>query len=93
MEDYKAIKKRNSIIAIKLEKNDNIIAVTFANDKDEVMAFTKDGMSIRFSLDEVNAIGRVTRGVATIKLNKDDCLTTGIILNSEMMRGVSIRLS
>lgn len=84
MEEYKAIKKRNGIAAIKLEENDNIIAVAFANDKDEVMAFTKDGMSIRFNLDEVNAIGRITRGVAAIKLNKDDYLIAGIILDNEM---------
>ena len=76
-------KKKVGQQAIKLETGDVITNVVFANDSDEVFVTTENGMSIRFDLDTVNPIGRVARGVVSIKLDKDDKVLTGIILNAE----------
>ena len=83
MDEYKMAKKKVGQQAIKLETDDVITNVVFANDGDEVFVTTENGMSIRFNLDTVNPIGRVARGVTSIKLDKDDKVLTGIILNAE----------
>ena len=83
MDEYKMAKKKVGQQAIKLETGDVITNVVFANDGDEVFVTTENGMSIRFDLDTVNPIGRVARGVVSIKLDKDDKVLTGIILNAE----------
>ena len=83
MDEYKMAKKKVGQQAIKLETGDVITNVVFANDSDEVFVTTENGMSIRFDLDTVNPIGRVARGVVSIKLDKDDKVLAGIILNAE----------
>lgn len=81
MDEYGNTRKKG-INAIKLEEGDRIIDVTFANDGDEAMMFTKNGMSIKFALDTVNPIGRLSRGVVGIKMTNDE-IVRGIIINPE----------
>lgn len=80
VEEYQQTKRRTGTQAIKLEDGDEIRNVIFANDEDEAIIITKDGMSIRFSLDEVSPIGKVARGVIGIKLLDGDEIATGIIV-------------
>ncbi len=64
--------RSNGIRAITLAEGDQLVAVRIAKEDDQVMLVTHKGMSIRFSLEEVRAIGRSGMGVKGISLNPDD---------------------
>lgn len=64
--------RSNGIRALTLKEDDALVAVRLACDDDEVMMITKNGMSIRFSLEDVRAIGRNGMGVKGIDLSEDD---------------------
>lgn len=51
-----------------------IVYVGFASDKDQIVAYTKNGMFIRTSVDTISFQGKTAAGVSLIKLDKDDAL-------------------
>ena len=61
----------SSINAIKLDTGDKIVSVLFTS-KLPVGILTKCGNFIIIDTKEINPIGRMTRGVISIKLNTDD---------------------
>jgi DNA gyrase subunit A len=63
--------KRAGIIAFPVEKDD-LAAVTYVEDGDEVIISTKHGKSLRFSVRDVRPMGRVAMGVRGIRLQSDD---------------------
>lgn len=75
LSEYLKTKKKTGIVAIKLEEDDSIATVTFLN-QEEVLLLTYQGMCIRFKTDNINAIGRNSRGVKGIKLNDEDYVIT-----------------
>ena len=75
LSEYLKTKKKTGIVAIKLEEDDSIATVTFLN-QEEVLLLTYQGMCIRFKTDNINAIGRNSRGVKGIKLNAEDYVIT-----------------
>ncbi|MBR2525104.1 DNA gyrase subunit A [bacterium] len=64
--------RRNGIIAISLEENDELNWVKLANAKDEIIIGTKCGMAIRFSIEDLRPLGRSARGVTSMKLRTGD---------------------
>jgi DNA gyrase subunit A len=68
--------RRDGIIAIKIEEGDNLIGVKLTNGQSDIMLATRDGMSLRFSENELRDQGRDTIGVRGIKLAKDDIVET-----------------
>jgi DNA gyrase subunit A len=66
--------RRNGLIAIKLQEEDELDWVTPTSGKDEVIIATELGKAIRFSETEVRAMGRDTQGVIGIKLGKGDAV-------------------
>lgn len=64
--------RSNGINAIDLVDGDELIGVRLTNGNQEVMLVTKQGMSIRFSEEDVRPMGRMTRGVIGIKLQEGD---------------------
>ncbi len=64
--------RRSGIIAIRLDKDDQLISALTTNKGDEVMIATADGQSIRFKESDVREMGRTAGGVAGIKLGKGD---------------------
>ena len=64
--------RRNGIIAISLEENDELNWVKLANPKDEIIIGTKCGMAIRFSIEDLRPLGRSARGVTSMKLRTGD---------------------
>lgn len=64
--------RRNGIIAISLEENDELNWVKLANPKDEIIIGTKCGMAIRFSIEDLRPLGRSARGVNSMKLRAGD---------------------
>ena len=63
-------------------ENDEVIAVNIQeNTNKEIIIVSKKGMAIRFTSDNVNAMGRIASGVTGISLKEDDEAISGIIIN------------
>lgn len=60
------------IIAIAIEEGDRLIGVQLTNGQNELMLITRQGMSIRFSEDQLRDQGRDTIGVRGINLGKEN---------------------
>jgi DNA gyrase subunit A len=66
--------KRGGIIAINLEKGDDLIEVAISSGNDEIILGTRDGKAIRFKESDVRSMGRKTTGVRGIRLKKGDAV-------------------
>ena len=64
--------RRNGMIAINLNKGDQLSWVTLTSGKDDIIMVTKAGMSIRFNEKGARAMGRATSGVIGIRLAHGD---------------------
>lgn len=60
------------IKAIKIDEDDELVAVKMTNGSQEIFIGTRNGMAIRFHESEVRDTGRFTGGVRGIKLRGDD---------------------
>ncbi len=63
---------RGGIIAIKISDGDELIAACVTHGQDEVVLITHNGLSIRFSEQDLRDQGRDTQGVWGIRPAKDD---------------------
>ena len=63
---------KNGKIAIKLNEGDELISVHHTSGIDEIMIATRGGKCIRFSEEDIRAMGRDTAGVRAIKLDGED---------------------
>ena len=68
---YKNIRK-NGIIAINLDDDDELAWVKLTEGNDNLIVATKKGMSISFNEQGARAIGRTARGVKAIELREGD---------------------
>jgi DNA gyrase subunit A len=66
--------RKDGIIAIGIEPGDTLIEVRLTSGQDQVVLITREGMSIRFSEDDVRAMGRPAAGVRGINLEKSDAV-------------------
>ena len=66
--------RRNGIIAIGLEENDELCWVKLATAKDEIIIGTACGMAIRFAVSDLRPLGRSARGVNSMKLRSGDSI-------------------
>ena len=82
LEEYTSIKKSTGTQAIKIKDGDSIIDILFMNEEDLIL-FTKEGMIIRFTTNDISPIGRVTSGVKGIKLNENDIVVRGIPITNK----------
>ena len=73
LEDFANVRK-GGIIAIGIEPGDALIEVRLTSGQDQVVLITREGMSIRFSEDDVRAMGRPAGGVRGISLEKTDAV-------------------
>jgi DNA gyrase subunit A len=71
LEDFENI-RRGGILAIKLEKGDQLQWSSLTAGDGDAIIFSRNGKSIRFSEKEVRPQGRNTMGVRGIKLTGDD---------------------
>jgi len=67
--EYKNIRS-NGIIAIRLDDNDELIAVAVSNGDSDIMLATSGGKAIRFNETDVRPLSRSTRGVTGIRMDK-----------------------
>ncbi|MEY4324993.1 MAG: gyrase subunit [Verrucomicrobiota bacterium] len=73
LSDFQNVRK-GGIIAINLDKGDDLVEVRLTNGNNEIVLITKQGMSIRFQEDQVRSMGRNAGGVKGIELEKGDAV-------------------
>jgi DNA gyrase subunit A len=64
--------RKGGIIAIGIEQGDTLMGAKLTNGHNEVVLITREGMSIRFSEEDVRSMGRPASGVRGITLEKTD---------------------
>ena len=66
--------RKNGLIAIVLDDNDELIGVKLTDGNQQIILGTRDGMAINFSEQDVRSMGRSTRGVKGINLQEMDSI-------------------
>lgn len=64
--------RRDGLIALTLDGDDELIGVRLTRGTDDVVLATRGGLLIRFSEKDVRSMGRTARGVKGINLIRDD---------------------
>jgi len=64
--------RKGGLTACILSEGDKLIGAAITRGHDELILATRDGMAIRFSEEQVRAMGRATRGVMGIRLVDSD---------------------
>jgi DNA gyrase subunit A len=82
LSDFKNIRK-GGIIAIQIEPGDRLINAKLTTGVDEIVLVTKDGMSLRFSEEELRDQGRDTVGVWGIRPEPGDLLVDMAIVSAD----------
>ena len=86
---YKNIRK-NGIIAINLDDDDELAWVKLTEGNDNLIVATKKGMSISFNEQGARAIGRTARGVKAIELKEgDEVIGMDILVSGKKVLTVS----
>lgn len=81
-ENFKDV-RRSGIIAIKLDKGDELTSANLVEKGDSVVLVTEKGQSIHFKESDVREMGRAAGGVRAIKLGKADSLVGVDIVSKE----------
>lgn len=71
LEDFNNV-RRSGLIAINLQKGDQLKWAKLSSGKDEIILATSQGQAIRFKESQLRSMGRTAAGVKAIKLRKDD---------------------
>ena len=71
LEAYRNVRK-NGVIAISLDENDELAWVHLTSGEDDLLVATRKGMSIRFHETDARPRGRTARGVKAIELSESD---------------------
>ena len=74
--------RKNGIIAITLEQQDELINVELTDGKQQILLATKNGLAVRFNEANVRPTGRSAQGVRGIHL-KDNDEVVGMVVASE----------
>jgi DNA gyrase subunit A len=74
--------KSNGKIAMKLDKDDQLISVQVCSENDDILLSSKDGKCIRFPVTDVRVFtSRSSTGVRGIRLDKDDRVISMSVLS------------
>ncbi|MDE0288054.1 MAG: DNA gyrase subunit A [bacterium] len=77
---FREYDSRNSrLVAISLVGDDEVVAVRSTDGNSDILLFTRRGLGIRFSENDIRPMGRSTRGVKGIKLDEDDEVVGGTV--------------
>jgi DNA gyrase subunit A len=66
--------RRSGLIAMKLQKDDELIAALFVEKGDEILLTSQKGQAIRFKESDIRAMGRAAGGVRAMKLGVGDII-------------------
>ncbi len=86
LSEYENI-RRSGIVAIKLEKGDELAWAKLTSGADDLLIVSHDGKSIRFSESEVRPTARDTMGVRGILLKSPDFVVSVDVINDETRKG------
>jgi len=75
--------RRSGLVAIKLEKDDELTWARLTSSVDDILLVSHDGKSIRFSESEVRATARDTMGVRGILFKGNDFVVSVDVINDE----------
>jgi len=84
LSDFQNVRK-GGIIAITLEAGDDLVEVRLTSGQNEVVLITREGMSIRFSEEQVRSMGRAAAGVKGIELEKSDAVVACALVDPNAM--------
>lgn len=85
--------RRSGIIAIRLDKNDQLVQALLTDKGDEVMVATGGGQSIRFKEADIREMGRTAGGVRGIKLGKSDEIIGVDVVKKDHKDGAFLTMS
>ncbi len=71
LDDFRNV-RASGLIAISLDSGDHLRWVKMTHGNDDLMVVTELGQSIRFSEEDVRAMGRTAAGVMAIRLDEED---------------------
>jgi DNA gyrase subunit A len=72
LEAYNTSLKADGIIAIKMREGDELVGVRHSTGEDDLLMVSRAGQAIRFSEEDVRAMGRGASGVQGMRLRTDD---------------------
>jgi len=75
--------RKGGINAIGIEEGDRLIGVKLTGGQNEVVLITREGMSIRFSEEDVRSMGRPAFGVKGITLDEKDEVVAAAIIEAD----------
>jgi len=78
--------RSNGIIAIKLDRGDQLVWVNQTNGKNHVLLVSRNGQSIRFAETDARPLGRSARGIRGIRLNSNDYVVGMAIVDPERQK-------
>ncbi|MCE9585033.1 DNA gyrase subunit A [Candidatus Nomurabacteria bacterium] len=85
--------RRSGLIAIRLEKGDELASALITEKGDEVMLATSEGQSIRFKESDIREMGRTAGGVRGMKLGKGDTIIGVDVIKKEHKDGSFLIMS
>ncbi|MEI7810283.1 MAG: DNA gyrase subunit A [bacterium] len=85
--------RRSGIIAIRLDKGDQLVQAFLTDKGDEVMVATAGGQSIRFKESDIREMGRTAGGVRGIKLGKNDEIIGVDVVKKDKKDGAFLTMS
>jgi DNA gyrase subunit A len=75
MDEFEVV-RRNGLIAMDLEEDDELIGAKLARAEDDVLLITAQGKAIRFSVEELRTASRMSGGVRGIRLAPGDSVVS-----------------
>ncbi|MEK7572277.1 MAG: DNA gyrase subunit A [Patescibacteria group bacterium] len=91
-ESFKDV-RRSGLIAIRLDKEDQLVSALLIEKGDEVMMATLGGQSIRFKESDIREMGRTAGGVRGIKLGKNDEVISVDVVKKDNKNGTFLTMS
>ncbi|MFA6523910.1 MAG: DNA gyrase subunit A [Candidatus Paceibacterota bacterium] len=91
-ESFKDV-RRSGIIAIRLDKGDELASALLTDKGDEVMLATSGGQSIRFKESDIREMGRTAGGVRGMKLGKGDQVIGVDVIKKDKKDGSFLTMS
>jgi DNA gyrase subunit A len=75
--------RANGIIAVELREDDRLIGTDITDGEQDIMLFARSGKAIRFSENDVRAMGRTATGVRGLKLSGQDDEVIALVVPRE----------
>lgn len=89
IDEFKNIRK-SGIVAIKIQKDDELSWVRFSSGDDDTLLVTKNGKIISFNESQIRATGRSSMGVRGIKLVGDDEVVTAEVIEKNSTKNLLV---